>query len=330
MNKIGLWGVVRNGVNDGYGYAGFKMVETLERLGVAVYWQDEEAPVSLSFIQPNLYGGTLNQYRIGYTPWESTILPEGWAEIINTSVHEFWTTSEFCKDVFASQGVTLPIKVVHHGIDANDWVPNRHKFSKPFIFLHQGEPAERKGSQLVFDAFKEVFGKDNDDVWLVFKSSSSWVEARNKNETGNILGPVDEYPHVQTVKGVYSQEQLVELYKNAHCMVYPSNGEGFGLIPLQAAASGLPTIATGWSGMKDYEDFIIPLDYTVGPSMHGYHTGDWAWPSFDDLCTTMESVYLDYEDWAEWQWNRVPEIQEKFSWDRIFEPIVKDLAGQFV
>jgi glycosyltransferase involved in cell wall biosynthesis len=329
MNSIGLWGVVRNGVNDGYGYAGFKMVETFEKLGIEMLWQDENSPIALSFIQPTLYGGTSSQYRIGYTPWESTELPEGWADAINNSVNEFWTTSEFCKDVFEQGGVKLPIRVVHHGIDTNDWIPKRHKFSKPFIFLHQGEPAERKGSQMVFDAFREVFGEKNDDVWLVFKSSASWVEARWKNSEGSIVGPVEAYPNVQTVKGIFTQEQLVELYEQAHCMVYPSNGEGFGLIPLQAAASGLPTIATGWSGMKDYEDFIIPLDYKVGPSKHGYHIGDWAWPSFEDLCITMESIYLDYDVWANWQWNRVPEIQEKFSWERIFTPIVKDLAGYF-
>jgi glycosyltransferase involved in cell wall biosynthesis len=329
LKEIGLWGVVRNGVNDGYGYAGFKMVETFEKLGVHVLWEDFDSPVALSFIQPLMYGGKSSQYRIGYTPWESTVLPEEWADIINKQ-DAFWTTSNFCAEVFKDQGVTLPIRVVHHGLDPEEWSPTpRRKTDEPFIFLHQGEPADRKGSQMVFDAFREVFGNNDKNIWLVFKSSSGWLECRWKDKEGHILGPVEHFPNVQTVKGVLTQPQMQELYAKASVMVYPSHGEGFGLIPFQAAATGLPTIAPAWGGIADYGEHIINLDYEVGPSNHGYHLGDWAWPSFEDLCTTMESVYLDYDSWADWQYQEAFKIAEKFRWEDIFEPIVADLDAYF-
>lgn len=325
--RLGLWGVTRNKVNDGYGYAGFKMTQALTELGVEVFWEDTTAPVSLSFIQPEFYGGTLKQYRIGYTPWESTIVPEEWISIIN-STDEFWTTSEFCAEVFQDQGVTRPIRVVPHGIDPDEWQLVKREKNVPFVFLHQGEPADRKGSQMTFNAFKKVFA-GNPDVFLVFKSSSSWVEARWLDDSGSIIGPVDRFPNVQTLKGILTLEQMNELYQTAHCMVYPSNGEGFGLIPFQAAATGMPTIAPVWGGIREFGEYITPIDYQVGPSNHGYHTGDWCWPSFDDLCEKMEDIYLNYESYVSDAVEKAVELREEFLWRNIFEPIVDDLGPLF-
>jgi glycogen synthase len=40
----------------------------------------------------------------------------------------------------------------------------------------------------------------------------------------------------------------------SHALLYPSHGEGFGLIPLDVIASGLPTIYSANSAMLDYQD----------------------------------------------------------------------------
>lgn len=326
MTEIGLWGVVRNGTNDGYGYAGFKMVQALEKFGIKCNWEDIEVPIALSFIQPELYGGRGEQYRIGYTPWESTELKEGWADLINLQ-NEFWTTSYFCADVFKEQGVTLPIKVVHHGLDGDDWTLAKRQKQNPFIFLHQGEPADRKGSQMTFDAFKKVF-KGYSDVYLVFKSSASWVECRWYDSEGSIIGPVDDWPNVQLIRGVLNQPELNELLHKVHCMVYPSNGEGFGLIPFQAAGTGLPTIAPAWGGIADFEEYLTnPMGYTVGPSNHGYHLGDWCWPDFDSLCEQMLSVYENYEKVSEDAYEKAVGLRAAFQWDKIFEPIADHLKS---
>jgi len=54
-----------------------------------------------------------------------------------------------------------------------------------------------------------------------------------------------------------SVENLVNLYHTHHCLVYPTWGEGFGFIPLQGLASGMPTITTyPWA---NYEKYIGPL-----------------------------------------------------------------------
>jgi glycosyltransferase involved in cell wall biosynthesis len=56
-------------------------------------------------------------------------------------------------------------------------------------------------------------------------------------------------------------EELVNLYHRHHVLIYPTWGEGFGFIPAQALASGMPVITTyPWA---EYKEFIGPLKIKV-------------------------------------------------------------------
>ena len=320
--KIGMWGYVRNRTNDGYGYAGLKIVEALQSLGISVFWQDEDAAISLSFTQPQDYGGNSKQYRIGYTPWESSKIPNHWIEPMNWR-DELWTTSSACKEWFVDCGVTKDIRVVPHGIDSKEWSLSRREKTDPFIFLHMGEPADRKGGQEVFDAFLNTFAGD-EDVYLIYKTTS-WVEARWLDETGSIIGAVDKHPRVEINSGSLAIDQLDELFSKVHCLVYPSKGEGFGMIPLQTAATGMPTIIPDWGGMKEFSKYCINVDYEVGPSQHGYHLGVWAFPDLNDISFKMRWVYDNYDQASSEAYDNAKIIRETMKWEDILRPVVEDL-----
>lgn len=51
--------------------------------------------------------------------------------------------------------------------------------------------------------------------------------------------------------GPQSEAQLVELYQNALCFVFPSEYEGFGLPPLEAMACGTPVITSNCSSLPE-------------------------------------------------------------------------------
>lgn len=321
--RLGIWGHANQGINDGFGYAGYKMCNTLNKMGWKTLWQDEIAPVTISFTQPYGYGGKENQFNIGYTPWESSVIPEDWLDDIKTR-DAMWTTSEWCREMFKENGVTQPISVVHHGIDTEEWTLTKRDRQDHFIFFHMGEPAERKGGQLVFDAFKEVF-HNNPNVYLYYKAHS-WLEARwTDSRGGKVIGPVEAFPRVVANTSSLAKEKLDQLYNSVHCLVYPSNGEGFGLIPFQGIATGLPTIFPAWGGLADFASYGVELDYTVGPSNHGYHIGDWAWPDFDDLCKQMLFVYENYESESQKAFENGKKLREDFSWEAVMKDAEKHL-----
>ena len=59
---------------------------------------------------------------------------------------------------------------------------------------------------------------------------------------------------VYLLHGAMSDDEIAGLYRNdkIKALVAPTRGEGYGLPLLEAAASGLPVMATNWSGHKDF------------------------------------------------------------------------------
>jgi glycosyltransferase involved in cell wall biosynthesis len=60
------------------------------------------------------------------------------------------------------------------------------------------------------------------------------------------------------------EKDIIEFYRAAEVFVYPSKAEGFGIPPLEAAASRIPVICSNNSAMKEFsffgECFFNPLD----------------------------------------------------------------------
>lgn len=308
----------------GYGYVSIELIKALNRAQVRTDFNSPDHKVHISWIQPEWYEGYSHQYRIGYTPWESSVIPAGWREIFD-SRDEVWTTSTYCKRVYEDFGVQSPVKVIPHGINSEHYPVNYDRtLDDTFIFLHIGGPTERKGGQKVLDAFLELF-EGNKNAHLILKSTgpseTRWYD-RQKN-----LRPPFEHPQVTVVDYQISAEDMMKLYSAAHCMVYPSNGEGFGLIPFQSIATGLPTITTNGTGMSDFAHLSIPLDWTPSDG-EGLHLGEWCEPSMTDLKSKMLDVYDDFGTYyartrksAEW-------LHQNQSWDCVANMIIDHLGDK--
>jgi glycosyltransferase involved in cell wall biosynthesis len=306
-----------SGPIDGYSYAGLKIVKALNRLGIRTPWRDDSSPVSISFCQPEWYSHAEGQFRIGYTPWESTVIPDWWPKHMN-EMDLMWTTSRFCKRVFEENGVEKDILVVPHGIDPDDFTVRRRVEEEPFYFIHMGEPATRKGGQLVVDAFLELFNRDPSTRLIV--KANGWAECRLREP----FGPVDAHPQITLIKERMSVHELNALLGRCHAMIYPSNGEGFGLIPFQAIATGMPTAAVVWGGIEEFGEFCIPIDHTVGPSQHDYHLGEWAHPSYESILDVMARIRRDYERYAARAYEDALIIHQKWLWEDIISRAISE------
>jgi glycosyltransferase involved in cell wall biosynthesis len=329
-------------LNNGFGNAGYNVSSALVRLGHEVPFRSLDAPVEVAFSHPKYDFWTSpdwDQYRIQYTPWESSVLPDGWMEGFQRC-DEVWTPSPLIARWFAEAGVKKDIKVYQHGLDPV-WLQarrERKRENKPVTFLHHGEPAPRKGGQMALDAFRAAFGKNNSDVHLVFKSfGHTTVRARiwipEDNEYFILGAPEDHFGNVSVIRSSkWSTEELIALYKSVDAMVYPGWGEGFGLIPLQALGAGLPTICTeAWAPYSNFLQPELRLDSelvdTPWPRMH---PGKMFKPNFDDLVEKYRYVYDNYDDVAQDAAVVSSKVEEFYDWDRLtqeaFAPIVQKFS----
>ena len=300
-------------INVGYGYAGYNMITSLQRLGHDVPFQDPTAKVQIHLSQPAWYEFFENQYKIGYTPWESSELPVGWREDFN-GLDELWTPSPLIAQWFAEAGVTVPIFVYEHGIPP-EWVPERRNAIGPLKILHVGEPAPRKGAQMAYEAFLEVFGNSNDATFTLKAHTNSGV--REFDKSGSIIGIPDDRPNVNVIREILSGEELIKLFNNHDCLVYPGFGEGFGLIPLQAMGSGMPTICTGaWA---PYERLILPelvLSSKPVPSPWPMmHPGTMFEPSYSDLVNAYKYIANNREKVFGKAYLNAFRVHKEYNWD---------------
>lgn len=310
--------IVNLKMSNGYGHAGLKIIESLNNLGYKTPFQKGSSPVQLNFSQPTHFKLHKNQYQISYTPWESTKIPDDWFENLNLC-DEIWTTSNWCKKVFESNGLK-DVKVYPHGLD-HIWKPLKRNLNhgRPLKFLHIGEPAPRKAGQMVVDAFVSLFG-NNPFYSLTIKSyGSNTTRIYNNYIDKNIIGlPNELYNNIYINNSVLNENELVKLYHDHDVLVYPSYGEGFGFIPLQALATGMPTICTdGWA---HYEKYLGPLklkSQLIDSPWPFPHEGKVFEPEYKHLLELMRDVSLNFKAYAGYYFAQSKDIHAEYNWDQL-------------
>lgn len=307
------------GTAVGYGYAGSNIIKSLTNLGYEVVFDDKKADVQLNFCQPDYFQFNKNQYQIGYTPWESTSMKKEWVNKFNRC-DEVWTTSDWCANVFQDNGVKKDIKVFPHGIE-NIWKPNRRSIfeDRPLKFLHVGEPAARKGGKNAVDAFIKYFV--NDDRY------SLTIKAHHYNTTrvyvnNNKLATPNYYNNIKIITEELELSQLVNLYQSHHVLIYPGWGEGFGLIPFQALATGMPTICTeGWAHYKNY---LGPLklkstltEEPIPNTIKNIHLGKMFKPNQEHLEEQMLFVAENFKALSGYYFAQSTRLHKDYNWNQL-------------
>lgn len=316
-------------INDtnGYGYATTRMIESLTRLGHQITQNDPDAPVEMWFDQPHhwkwqedkLINKTptsysySHQYRIGYHPWESTKLKDDWVERMN-QCDEIWTPSPVIAQWYAEDGVKPPIYVYEHGVD-KIWAPKKRNTDDGVIkFLHCGGEAARKRLDRTMQAFRVAFA-DRQDVKLTLKMiSPGWnVPIQGK---------------ITVLNEKLSLNEMVNLYHDHHIYLYPSHGEGFGLTPLQAMATGMPTITLpAWAPYHKYLDPNLSVPSQLKNSPWGEtHPGKMFRPDFDIMVDMMRYAADNYEKVQAFAHSQVPAIQKHYDWDRLTKESFDNLS----
>uniref|UniRef100_A0A7C3WWW0 Glycosyltransferase n=1 Tax=Dictyoglomus turgidum TaxID=513050 RepID=A0A7C3WWW0_9BACT len=249
--------------------------------------------------------------RIAHTTGESTRVPKQWVEQLN-NVDKVFTTSTFFRNVLLECGVKTPIFVLPNSVDTSLFKKEGSRLNidglKGLNFVSVFHFGERKAPEILVKAFCNAFTK-NDDVTLTIHALSMKFVLEQKGmsivDWINSIVPFENRPSILVTTNYISDKLMPNFLRNFDVFVLPTRAEGFGLPFIEAGALGIPSIATGYSGLLDYVgeengwliDYKlvdIPLQYL--PYFHNYIGGQWAEPSVDHLTEIFRHLYNNREE----------------------------------
>lgn len=289
---------------DGYGRFGSGMIRAMLQAGHDVHpflLEELDLPVwfrqarGLDFGCATIQLAPPNNFRhipgrsIAWTMHESMTLPEGWANHINQKNQLCLVPSPWLIEVMENAGVKVPIRVVPGGIDPEETPILRRKRSGPFTFLALADRGNRKGHHEVYQAFYKAFEHDNRDVRLILKC-----------RPGSLPGLDFSYstdPRLTVWRE--DVERVADVFAVADAVMNPNRCEGYGMWPREAAACGVPTFVTRWSGTADdCDEWAVPLEkYELVESHMQGSGGLWAKPDLDEIVWRMRDIYENQDEY---------------------------------
>lgn len=212
-----------------------------------------EAVHAMSYLDPSSWG---DRYRIGYWVYELPQAPGAWVGLAN-AFHEIWTPSQFSRDALANAGIKIPLRVMPHpiAVATQDVGPDRAAFGFPaddFVVLAMADfrsSAERKNVLGAVEIYKRAFPEAAPGRRLVIKAQAidpfpSLISAFESSTQGR--------PDIMWMKDSLSAADARRLIASSSVLLSPHRSEGFGLPLAEALMTGIPALATGWSGNLDF------------------------------------------------------------------------------
>lgn len=245
-----------------------------------------------------------NQYNIGFWAWELRKFPPDW-EFAFDLFDEIWTLSNHCAESISAVS-PLPVIKVMPSLELPKPSLKRNELNLPedkFIFLFMFDfhsSLERKNPTGTIEAFKRAFGKSNEDVVLLIKSSNAKWQTQKRDLLYSIA---EGWPSIQFMDAHLSKTEVNSLIYNCDCYVSLHRAEGFGLTPAEAMFYGKPVIATGYSSNIEFmnvaNSFLVKYDLVATPEgVAGlYRKGDiWAEPDIDHAASLMRYIFNNYQE----------------------------------
>lgn len=195
---------------------------------------------------------TKEVWRLNPWPWPFNLIPAVFGTVLEPLIFRlfyknipFMTVSASTKDDLTTWGIPQEnITVVHNGLD----IPSKRKIfskekTKTLIFL--GALSKDKGIEDALKIFSILAIQNNFQFWVVGKGESHYLK-KLKLQCGKLK--IDK-----NIKfwGFVTEEKKYELLQRAHLLINPSIREGWGLVVMEAASVGTPTVAYNVAGLKD-------------------------------------------------------------------------------
>lgn len=305
--------------------------------------QQLNADVSMQLQLPNEWNPKLAKFNVGITAAvETDRCHPDWVAACN-AMNLIVVPSQHAKQCLANSGnLTRPTIVVpesfSEAISAPE-LPKLDDFPTPFNFLIFGQltgnnpNSDRKNIFFTIKWLCETF-KDDKDVGIVLKTNAGRNSKIDRNLVTNLMkqllaevrkGP---FPRFYLMHGDMNDQEVASLYRHPQVksLVTLTRGEGYGLPILEAAASGLPIIATGWSGHLDFlkHGKFISVYYQLG-EVHPSRVDNkifvkgarWANPSEEDFKKRVAKFRESSSTPKQWALELQQKVGDLYSFEAI-------------
>ena len=216
----------------------------------------------------------VGQYRAAFTMWESDKVPDRFIHCFS-KYDQIIAPCQHNADLFSNHHSN--VSYVPLGVDTSYWKPIKREANSTFRFHAGGSGWQRKGLDILVKAFRQ----------LKLPNAELHIKAaRHAKDTPEDARGDNIYLHRQWV----TQDEMRTWLNQADCFVAPSRGEGFGLIPLQTIALGIPTIISDTSGQAQFAHLATGV-VSGGKSVSKNFGGTWDEPSVTQLAEVMLDHY---------------------------------------
>ena len=344
-------------VVSGYGVAARRLVRALDGVGAKLRWTPTPEGGVLPTTVPDGFGREFDRLIsagvrhdvtcfhdlpehitmltrddrpwIAHTVWEADRMPSHWPPILN-SFAGVLVPCRWNADVFAMDGVTVPIGVVPHVADlfdetAGGWAGDEGRFDSRDVLDSLGVPDDtfvvttighwnaRKDPGLAVRAFLRAFTADDPVVLVVKTAPQTWlgdletpgIRAGTADwELAHIVSKFARPAQVVLVTEFWPEYAIRALHRATDCYLTLSHGEGWGLGAFDAATLGVPVVTPGYGGLLDYLDpsdayfvdhALVRPRFSVAYSYEAHQR--WAEPDIEHAAYLLRYVF-DHRDEA--------------------------------
>jgi phosphatidylinositol alpha-1,6-mannosyltransferase len=307
------WGVVSPG-GLGQHYRRIAILRELVRDRPAVVHCGRGLPEGLAAYWLRIFGGPpyvcwAHGEEIGYVR-ESRELRALFSLVIRRAAHLLANSANTARELSTFGVRPDRIAVVYPGVDAERFQPrpasprNGHD---EVVLLTVGRLQKRKGHDQVIRALARLGGRLGLRYIVVGDGAERQALAHLARDCG--------VEHLVTFTGAVTPEELPRWYASADIFVHPNrvegaDFEGFGIVFLEAAASGLPVIAGASGGAPE-----AVADGSTGVLVSGTDTDELA-RAIERLATDADLRRRMGEAGRRW-------ILASFSWGRAAEQVLR-------
>lgn len=310
--------------HTGYGRMGFAIIDALERNGAEIRLVNDyaakipdPAPNVLFMCPPQRPAGWYDGQRVSIlTMWESSEL-----------AFEHLTTVPVFDQVFVPSKQNLELfgavndntHLISLGCDYGVWNPTPRKPQRPFTVFTGGKGAHRKG----FDITLKVFRRFSDRVQAQGHPAPRLIIRGAANLS-------KRYEDVHVMDDYISDEEEATLFEEAHVYMGLSRGEGWGMIPHQTIAQGIPTILTDAHGHAEFSHYGIGVPWHETTSLTDVvgRSGYWWEADEDAAYEALCNVYDNYEIECRKAMLNAEMIREDLTWDKTAKQILSHMSNE--